>query len=292
MELTILVNADTKVVVHGITGRQGSFHTKLMKEYGTRIVAGVSPGKGGQEVCGVPVYDSAKEATEATGANTSIIYVPAQSASRASLDAIDAGVRLLVIITEGIPPLDTIRITATAQLKGTRVVGPNCPGIISPGLSKVGIMPAEAFSRGTTGILSRSGTLTYEIAWEMTKAGLGQSTVAGLGGDAIIGTDFTEGLKLMRRDPETTGIVIIGEIGGDDEERCARFIADTSFDKPVIAYVAGRSAPSERRMGHAGAIISGGHGDYGSKVAAFTEAGVRVANSPSDVARLVKSTFH
>jgi len=289
--LTILVDADTRVVVHGITGKQGNFHTKLMKDYGTNVVAGVSPGKGGQEIWGVPVYDSAKEAIRAGNANTSILYVPAPSASRASLDAIEAGVKLLVIITEGIPPLDTMRVIAVARSKGTRVVGPNCPGIISPGSSKVGIMPAEAFSRGATGIMSRSGTLTYEIAWAMTKAGLGQSTVAGLGGDAVIGTNFIDALTLMRQDPETTGVVIVGEIGGDDEERCAEFIADTSFDKPVIAYVAGRSAPSEKRMGHAGAIISGGHGDYESKVAALSEAGVQVAERPSDIMRLAKSMF-
>lgn len=289
--MTILVDADTRVVVHGITGKQGNFHTKLMKDYGTNVVAGVSPGKGGQEIWGVPVYDSAKEAIRAGNANTSILYVPAPSASRASLDAIEAGVKLLVIITEGIPPLDTMRVIAVARSKGTRVVGPNCPGIISPGSSKVGIMPAEAFSRGATGIMSRSGTLTYEIAWAMTKAGLGQSTVAGLGGDAVIGTNFIDALTLMRQDPETTGVVIVGEIGGDDEERCAEFIADTSFDKPVIAYVAGRSAPSEKRMGHAGAIISGGHGDYESKVAALSEAGVQVAERPSDIMRLAKSMF-
>ncbi len=289
--MTILVDADTRVVVHGITGKQGNFHTKLMKDYGTNVVAGVSPGKGGQEIWGVPVYDSAKEAIRAGNANTSILYVPAPSASRASLDAIEAGVKLLVIITEGIPPLDTMRVIAVARSKGTRVVGPNCPGIISPGSSKVGIMPAEAFSRGATGIMSRSGTLTYEIAWAMTKAGLGQSTVAGLGGDAVIGTNFIDALTLMRQDPETTGVVIVGEIGGDDEERCAEFIADTSFDKPVIAYVAGRSAPSEKRMGHAGAIISGGHGDYESKVAALSEAGVQVAERPSDITRLAKSMF-
>jgi succinyl-CoA synthetase alpha subunit len=286
-----LIDADTRVVVHGITGKQGNFHTKLMKDYGTNVVAGVSPGKGGQEIWGVPVYDSAKEAIRAGNANTSILYVPAPSASRASLDAIEAGVKLLVIITEGIPPLDTMRVIAVARSKGTRVVGPNCPGIISPGSSKVGIMPAEAFSRGATGIMSRSGTLTYEIAWAMTKAGLGQSTVAGLGGDAVIGTNFIDALTLMRQDPETTGVVIVGEIGGDDEERCAEFIADTSFDKPVIAYVAGRSAPSEKRMGHAGAIISGGHGDYESKVAALSEAGAQVAERPSDIMRLAKSMF-
>jgi succinyl-CoA synthetase alpha subunit len=289
--LTVLADVETRVVVHGITGKQGSFHTKLMKDYGTNVVAGVSPGKGGQEVWGVPVYDSAKEAIRAGNANTSILYVPAPSASKASLDAIDAGVKLLVIITEGIPPLDTMRVVAVARSKGTRVVGPNCPGIISPGSSKVGIMPAEAFSRGATGIVSRSGTLTYEIAWDMTRAGMGQSTVAGLGGDAVIGTNFIDVLTLMREDPETTGVVIVGEIGGDDEERCAKFIADTSFDKPVIAYVAGRSAPSEKRMGHAGAIVSGGFGDYESKVAAFSEAGVQVAERASDIARLAKTLF-
>ena len=285
------MDAETRVVVQGITGKQGSFHTKLMKDYGTNVVAGVSPGKGGREVWGVPVYDSAKEAIRAHNANASILYVPAPFALEPSLEAIDAGVKLLVIITEGIPPLDTMRIITAARSKGARVVGPNCPGIISPGLSKVGIMPAEAFSRGTIGIMSRSGTLTYEIAWDMTKAGMGQSTVAGLGGDPVMGTNFSDVLTLMRQDPGTTGVVIIGEIGGDDEERCARFIADTSFDKPAIAYVAGRSAPREKRMGHAGAIISGGFGDYSTKVAAFSDVGVRVAERPSDVARLAKSLF-
>jgi succinyl-CoA synthetase alpha subunit len=281
--LAILVDSETRVVVQGITGRQGSFHARLMKEYGTKVVAGVSPGKGGQELWGIPVYDSVDEAVSAQAADTSAIYVPAPNALEAGLEALRAGIRLVVIITEGIPPLDTMRLIAYAKSAGARILGPNCPGVISPGLCKVGIMPAEAFRPGSVGIISRSGTLTYEIAWGMTQAGIGQSTVVGLGGDPVMGTSFVEVLSPMREDRDTNAVVIVGEIGGEDEERCAKFIADTSFDKPVVAYIAGRTAPSERRMGHAGAIISGGRGDYSSKVSALAEAGVRVVERPSQV---------
>lgn len=272
------------MVVQGITGKQGSFHTRLMKDYGTRIVAGTSPGKGGREVWGIPVYDSVDEAMSMRGADASIIYVPAPSALDAGLEALRAGIRLVVIITEGMPPLDTMKLVASARRVGARVIGPNCPGVISPGLCKLGIMPAEAFSRGPVGVVCRSGTLTYEIAWSMTQANIGQSTVVGLGGDPVPGTNFVDILSLMREDQATKAVVLVGEIGGEDEEKCAEFIEGISFEKPIVAYVAGSTAPSERRMGHAGAIISGGRGDYASKVSALVAAGVRVVDRPSQVA--------
>jgi len=286
--MAVLVDSNTRVVVQGITGRQGSFHANLMKEYGTMIVAGVSPGKGGRSLLGIPVYDSMVEAVGEHDVDASVMFVPAQAALNAGLEAIHVGVKLLVVITEGMPPLDTMKLVARARAKGVRVVGPNCPGVISPGLSKVGIMPANAFAPGPIGVISRSGTLTYEIAWSLTRSGTGQSTVIGLGGDQVLGTSFMEVLLLMRDDPDTRGVVIIGEIGGEEEERCAAFLEETRFSKPVVAYVAGHSAPEERRMGHAGAIVTRGLGSYESKVAALGRAGVRVAGKPSDVAELIK----
>ena len=282
--MAVLIDSKTRVIVQGITGRQGSFHARLMKQYGTRIVAGTSPGKGGREVWGIPVYDSVDEAMSMHGADASIIYVPAPSALDAGLEALRAGIRLVVIITEGMPPLDTMKLVASARRAGARIIGPNCPGVISPGLCKLGIMPAEAFSRGPVGVVCRSGTLTYEIAWSMTQANIGQSTVVGLGGDPVPGTNFVDVLSLMREDQATEAIVLVGEIGGEDEEKCAEFIEGTSFEKPIVAYVAGGTAPSETRMGHAGAMISGGRGKYASKVSALVAAGVKVVDRPSQVA--------
>jgi len=287
-----LIDSKTHVVVQGITGRQGSFHAKLMKQYGTKIVAGTSPGKGGREVWDIPVYDSMEEAMSKHDADASIIYVPAPSALDAGLEALRAGIRLVVIITEGMPPLDTMKLIASARRTGAHLIGPNCPGVISPALSKLGIMPAEAFSQGPVGVVCRSGTLTYEIAWSMTQASIGQSTVVGLGGDPVLGTDFVDALSLMREDQDTEAVVLVGEIGGEEEEKCAEFVGDTSFEKPIVAYVAGRTAPPERRMGHAGAIVSGGRGDYASKVSALAAAGVRVVDRPSQVAGALREAMH
>lgn len=287
--MAILVDRNTRVIVQGITGREGSFHTKLMLEYGTKIVAGVTPGKGGAEVHGVHVYDTVEDAlAEHPEANTSIVFVPARFAPDAVYEAIDAGICLVVVITEHIPVHDTMRMVNYAKSKSAVIVGPNTPGVISPGKSKVGIMPAEAFTPGPVAIISRSGTLTYEIAAQLSKTGIGQSTVLGVGGDPIIGLDFTEAMKLLERDDETKLLVLVGEIGGDMEERAAAMIERGEFTKPVVAYIAGRTAPPGKRMGHAGAIISMGMGDYRSKVEALRRAGVDVAETPFEVAKLVK----
>jgi succinyl-CoA synthetase alpha subunit len=287
-KLAVLVGRDTVVVVQGITGREGSFHTKLMLEYGTRIAAGVTPGKGGGEVHGVKVYDSVQEALqEHPEVNTSIVFVPARFASDAVYEAIDAGLKLVVVITEGIPVHETLRFTNYARSKGTVVVGPNCPGVITPGEAKVGIMPGHVFSRGPVGIVSRSGTITYEISYALTKEGLGQSTVIGIGGDPVVGLTFTEAMEMFEKDPETRALVIIGEIGGDMEERAAKMIMEGKFTKPVVAFIAGKTAPPGKRMGHAGAIIMMGEGDYASKVKALERAGVKVARNPFEIPGLV-----
>lgn len=286
--MAILVGKDTVVVVQGITGREGSFHTKLMLEYGTRIVAGVTPGKGGSEVHGVKVYDSISEAKqEHPEINTSIVFVPARFAPDAVYEAIDAGLKLVVVITEGIPVHETMRFVNYAKSRGVTIVGPNCPGVITPGEAKVGIMPGHVFSRGPVGIVSRSGTITYEISYSLTKEGIGQSTVIGIGGDPVVGLTFTEAMELFERDPETKALVLIGEIGGDMEERAARMIAEGRFTKPVVAFIAGRTAPPGKRMGHAGAIIMMGEGDYQSKVRALEKAGVKIARTPFEVPSLV-----
>ncbi len=285
MGLAILVGAGTRVLVQGITGRQGSFHTEAMLKYGTRILAGVTPGKGGAQVHGVPVYDSVEEAVQAhPEINASIIFVPATGAVDACYEAIEAGIRLIVLITEGIPTHDTMRLVRYASLRGVRIIGPNTPGVITPGECKLGIMPGDVFSRGSVGIVSRSGTLTYEIAQNLTEKGLGQSTCVGIGGDAVVGTGFIEILEMMRADPETRLVVLIGEIGGDAEERVAEYIRRENYDKPVVAYIAGRTAPPGRRMGHAGAIISLGMGDAQTKINRLNEAGVLVAETPAGVA--------
>jgi len=284
--MSILVDKDTRLVVQGITGREGEFHTRQMLEYGTKVVAGVTPGKGGGWVAGVPVFDTVREAVEATGANTSISYVPARFASDSILEAADAGIKVIVCITEGIPVLDMIRVRAHLECLPTRLIGPNCPGVITPNEAKVGIMPGHIHRPGPVGVVSRSGTLTYEVVYALSERGLGQSTAIGIGGDPIIGTDFIDVLKLFEEDPQTSQVVLIGEIGGTDEQRAAEFIA-RHMSKPVIAFIAGQTAPPGKRMGHAGAIIEGGEGTAAEKIAAFENVGVRVARHPGEIADLV-----
>lgn len=284
--MSILVDKETRLVVQGITGREGAFHTQQMIEYGTQVVAGVTPGKGGDWVHALPVFDTVKEAVNATGANTSIIYVPAAFAPDAILEAAEAGIELIVCITEGIPVLDMIRVRHFLERSSARLVGPNCPGLITPGVAKVGIMPGHIHQPGSVGLVSRSGTLTYEVVQALTDQDLGQSTAVGIGGDPIIGTNFIDVLRLFESDPITDHVVLIGEIGGSEEERAAQFIA-TEMSKPVTAFIAGRTAPSGKRMGHAGAIIEGGEGTAQEKIAAFEAVGVRVARQPSEVAKLV-----
>ncbi|RLI22856.1 succinate--CoA ligase subunit alpha [Candidatus Bathyarchaeota archaeon] len=283
----IIVGKETKAIVQGITGTQGSFHTKLMLEYGTKIVAGVTPGKGGQEVHGVPVYDTVKEALEHHEADASIIFVPARFAAEAALEAIENNLKTVVIITEHIPIKDSIYIMAKAKEKGTTIIGPNTPGIITPDECKLGIMPSHIFKPGIIGIASRSGTLTYEIASGLTRAGLGQSTCLGLGGDPVVGLNFIDVLKMFRKDEKTEAVVLIGEIGGNLEELAANYIKETSYPKPVVAFIAGKTAPPGKRMGHAGAIIMGRAGTAQSKIEAFQKAGVEVAEKPNDVAKIL-----
>ena len=290
--MVVLLDENAKVVVQGITGRYGKFHAEQMMKYGTKILAGVTPGKGGQEVLGVPVFDTVAEAKEAfPELNSSIIFVPAGGAADAIIEAADAGMKLIVVITEGIPVHDSLKAIRYARSKGSVVIGPNCPGIISPGKSKLGIMPHQYFKPGRIGIVSRSGTLTYEIAYQLTKADFGQSTAIGIGGDPIIGLDTVEAVKLFENDPDTDLVVVIGEIGGDAEERPAQAIKRGEIRKPIVAYVAGRTAPPGKRMGHAGAIISMGSGTAESKVKALKEAGVPVADIPSQVVNLVREAL-
>lgn len=284
--MAILVDENTRLVVQGITGREGEFQTRQMLAYGTKVVAGVTPGKGGQEVAGVPVFDTVAQAVSATAANTSIVYVPARPAPDAICEAVDAGIALVVCIAEGIPALDMMRICEYVRHRGARLIGPNCPGVISPGRAKVGIMPGHIHTPGPVGLVSRSGTLTYEVVDALSRAGLGQSTCIGIGGDPIIGTSFLDVLDLFQADPETQAIVLIGEIGGTDEERAARYIAE-HVTKMVVAYIAGRTAPPGKRMGHAGAIIEGGTGTAAEKIAALRSAGVKVAEYPAQVAELL-----
>jgi len=284
--MSILVNNDTRLIVQGLTGREGSFHASQMLEYGTNIVAGVTPGKGGQEHLGVPVFNTVREAKEATDANASIIYVPARFAGDAILEATDAGIDLVVCITEGIPVLDMITVKAYVDQHPTRLIGPNCPGLISPGQAKVGIMPGNIHIPGPVGVVSRSGTLTYEAVFALSNKGIGQSTVVGIGGDPIIGTKFIDVLKLFQDDPDTEAIVMIGEIGGTDEEKAAEFIKEY-VTKPVVGFIAGQTAPPGKRMGHAGAIISGGKGTAAEKIKALEAAGVPVAKHPEEIAELI-----
>jgi succinyl-CoA synthetase alpha subunit len=286
--MTLLVGKQTRAIVQGITGNQGSFHTKLMREYGTQIVAGVTPGKGGTSVQGVPVYDTVAAAMEKTDANASIIFVPAPFAKEAGMEAIDSGLNPVVIITEMIPARDSMVLMAYAKEHNTTIVGPNTPGVITPGEAKLGIMPGDVFSPGGVGVASRSGTLTYEIAMYLTHAGIGQSTCLGIGGDPVTGLNFVDVLKMFRDDKSTNAVVLIGEIGGSAEEDAADFIQDTKYPKPVAAYVAGRAAPPGKRMGHAGAIITGTEGTADAKMKRFTEVGVRVAEVPSDLPKLLQ----
>ncbi len=285
--MSILINKDTKVIVQGITGRDGSFHAAKMKEYGTQVVGGTSPGKAGQEVAGIPVFNTVKDAVAATGANTSVIFVPAAFAKDAMLEAIDSGVKLMVCITEGVPVLDAVTVQRYAKIRGVQVIGPNCPGLISPEESMVGIMPTNVFKKGYTGVISRSGTLTYEVVKSLTDAGLGQSTAVGVGGDPVVGLYFEDLLQMFQDDPETDSIAMIGEIGGDAEERAAKFIKE-HVTKPVAVFISGRQAPPGKQMGHAGAIISGGSGSAAGKVAAFEAVGVPVAKETREIPELLK----
>ena len=286
--MAILVDKNTRLLVQGITGREGEFHSRQMLEYGTKVVAGVTPGKGGQFACDgrVPVFDTVAEAVEATGANTSVIYVPARFAPDAILEAADAGIGLIVCITEGIPVMDMIKVKAYLDQRGVRLVGPNCPGLLSPGQAKVGIMPGHIATPGPVGVVSRSGTLTYEVVYALTARGIGQSTCVGIGGDPIIGTRFVDVLEMFENDPQTEQVVMIGEIGGNDEEIAAKFIAER-MTKPVVAFIAGRTAPPGKRMGHAGAIIEGGTGTAAEKIAALESVGVQVAEHPEQIAELI-----
>jgi len=286
--MAILVDKNTRLLVQGITGREGEFHSQQMIEYGTQVVAGVTPGKGGQWVCDgkVPVFDTVAEAVAATEPNVSVVYVPARFAADAIFEAADAGISLIVCITEGIPTLDMIRVRAYLDQSGARLVGPNCPGLLSPGQAKVGIMPGHIATPGPVGVVSRSGTLTYEVVYALTARGIGQTTCVGIGGDPIIGTTFIDVLEMFEKDPLTQQVVLIGEIGGTDEERAAHFVAER-MTKPVTAFIAGRTAPPGKRMGHAGAIIQGGTGTAAEKIAAFEAVGVSVAEHPEQIADLV-----
>ncbi|MBM3189545.1 MAG: succinate--CoA ligase subunit alpha [Chloroflexi bacterium] len=285
--MSILVDASTRVLVQGITGREGSFHTRQMLDYGTNIVGGVTPRRGGETVNGLPVFDTVQEATQETGANAAVVLVPAPFAADAVLEAADAGLSLVVCITEGIPLWDTLRVLRYLQGGPTRVLGPNCPGITVPGMAKIGIIPGHIHMPGSVGVVSRSGTLTYEVVWALTQRGLGQSTCLGIGGDPVVGTTFVDALRLFEADDQTEAVVLIGEIGGSAEEEAAQYIAQ-GMTKPVVALVAGRTAPPGRRMGHAGAIVSGGTGDAASKIAAFQAAGVPVADHPEQVGDLLR----
>jgi succinyl-CoA synthetase alpha subunit len=280
--LSVLVDKNTRLVVQGITGKEGSFHTKQMKEYGTNVVGGVTPGKGGTTHEGVPVFNTVADAVKEAGANASVIYVPPPFAADAIMEAADAGLPLVVCITEGIPALDMVKVKEYLADKVTRLIGPNCPGIISPGKCKIGIMPGHIHKEGRVGVVSRSGTLTYEAVGQLTALGLGQSTAIGIGGDPIVGTTHVDALALFQADDETDGIVMIGEIGGTAEEDAAAF-AQANVTKPIVAFIAGQTAPPGRRMGHAGAIIAGGKGTAAEKMKALEAAGIRVVKSPADI---------
>lgn len=284
--MSILVNKNTRLVVQGITGRDGSFHTSKMKAYGTNIVAGVSPGKGGQTVEGIPVFNTVADAVAQTQANTSIIFVPAPLAYDAIIEAADGGVELVICITEGIPTLDMVRATNYLRNKGVMLIGPNCPGVITPDEALLGIMPGNIFKRGNVGLISRSGTLTYEMVNQLTTNGIGQSTCVGIGGDPVAGLYFIDLLKMYEEDPETKAIVLIGEIGGDAEEQAARYIKE-KMSKPVVAFIAGQTAPPGKRMGHAGAIISSSSGSAEDKIATFEAMGIKVARRPVEIPQLI-----
>jgi succinyl-CoA synthetase alpha subunit len=286
--MSIFIGEDTRLVVQGITGRDGSFHTRQMMEYGTRVVAGVTPGKGGQRFeDSVPVYNTVTEAVQETGADTSVIYVPARFAGDAIFEAADAGISLIVCITEGVPVADMMRVLPYVREKGARLIGPNCPGLIVPGVAKVGILPGQIVREGPVGIVSRSGTLTYEVIFQLTRQELGQSTCIGIGGDPLIGTNFVDCLAAFEEDEKTTGVVLIGEIGGTDEQVAAEYVSG-HMTKPVVGFIAGQTAPPGRRMGHAGAIISGSEGTAEEKMRAFREHGIDVAERPADIVGLLR----
>ena len=285
--MSILLDENSRVIVQGITGRDGSFHTERMLEYGTTVVGGVTPGKGGQAVCGVPVFNTVAEAKDKAGANTAVIYVPAQFAKDAILEDIKAGIPLIICITEGLPVLDVVEVKKALKNTSLRLIGPNCPGVISPGKSKVGIMPGHIHKPGSIGVVSRSGTLTYEVVYNLTLSGMGQSTCVGLGGDPVIGTRFIDILDMFMRDDETTGIVIVGEIGGEDEQIAAEYIKKEAT-KPVVGFIAGRSAPAGKRMGHAGAIISSGDTTAEAKRTILTACGVTVVDFPDEIPSVLR----
>ena len=289
--MSVLIDKNSKVLVQGVTGRDGSFHALKMRSYGTNIVGGTSPGKGGQNVEGIPVFNTVAEAVEKTGADTSIIFVPAPFAKDAMFDAADAGIKLIVCITEGVPVMDAVAAQHYIKLKGARLVGPNCPGLISPDKSMVGILPTNIFKKGGTGVISRSGTLTYEIVDSLTKSGFGESTAIGVGGDPVVGLYFEDMLQLFQDDHETDSIVLVGEIGGDAEERAADFIKK-NITKPVVAFISGRQAPKGKQMGHAGAIITTGSGTAAEKIAAFEAVGVPVAKETSEIPTLLKQLMN
>ncbi len=285
--MAILADRNTRLIVQGITGREGSFHTKQMIDYGTNVVGGVTPGKGGEWVHGKPVFDTVKKAVDATGANASIIYAPAAAAGDAIYEAVDAGIGLIVCITEGVPILDMMKVYSYVKQSNSRLVGPNCPGLLTPGQAKVGIMPGYIAKPGNVGVVSKSGTLTYEVVYALTAAGMGQTTCLGIGGDPIIGTNFVDALRMFEEDPETEKVVLIGEIGGRAEVDAAEFIK-AHMTKPVAAFIAGKSAPPGTRMGHAGAIIEGGEGTATEKINALLSAGVKVADNPEQIPSLLK----
>lgn len=284
--MSILVDRDTRLLVQGITGKEGQFHTRGAVDYGTKVVAGVTPGKGGSSVEGVPVFDTVAQAVSETGANASVIFVPPGFAADAILESFQAGIRLIVCITEGIPTLDMVEVMRVVGESDTRLIGPNCPGIISPGKAKIGIMPGPIHKEGRVGVISRSGTLTYEAVHQLTQRGIGQSTCIGIGGDPVIGTTFVDALRLFKDDRETDAVVMIGEIGGDAEETAALYIKE-NFTKPVVSFICGQTAPPGRRMGHAGAIIMGGKGTAAEKMAALQGAGVEVIKSPAEIGETV-----
>ena len=287
--MSILVSSETKVIVQGITGGEGSFHTRQMLEYGTMVVAGVTPGKGGESFDGkIPVFNTVAEAVEETGGDSSVIFVPAAFAADAIMEATDSDLDLVVCITEGIPTIDMVRVVRDLEARKTTLVGPNCPGVITPGACKIGIMPGFIHTPGCVGVVSRSGTLTYEAVWQLTERGIGQSTCLGIGGDPVVGTTHLDALRLFNEDPETEAVLMIGEIGGTAEETAAEFVKQ-QMDKPVVAFIAGRTAPPGRRMGHAGAIISGGVGTAQSKIEVLRDCGVTVAESPAEIGQAVAS---
>src|SRR3990167_9054651 len=286
--MSILLNASTKVICQGITGKNGAFHTRACKEYGTKMVGGVTPGKGGIDLEGIPIFNTVREAVKQTGASATMIFVPAPFAADSILEALDAGIELIVTITEGIPTLDMIKVKRAFEGRSAVLIGPNCPGIITPGKSKVGIMPGHIHKEGSIGVVSRSGTLTYEAVDQLTKSGLGQSTCVGLGGDPVKGRNFIDALKLFEEDSETDGVVMIGEIGGTDEQEGARFVKE-HMTKPVVGYIAGITAPKGKRMGHAGAIIAGSEGTAQEKMEVMEDAGIAVVKSPADIGTTMKT---